>query len=46
MTSSRFETDDAEQEWTYDPNSFDFIHLRNITLSISDWPLLLLQAYK
>lgn len=42
----RFETDDAEQEWTYDPNSFDFIHLRNIALSISNWPFLLSQVFK
>ncbi|KAI5845500.1 S-adenosyl-L-methionine-dependent methyltransferase [Tricharina praecox] len=42
----RFEVDDAEREWTYAENSFDFIHLRNISISISDWQFLLGQAYR
>ncbi|KAF8533825.1 putative TAM domain methyltransferase [Trichophaea hybrida] len=37
----RFEVDDAELDFTYRPDSFDFVHLRNLAQSISDWPKLL-----
>jgi hypothetical protein len=46
MECSRFEADDAEQEWTFECDSVDFIHLRNISINIADWGLLLSQAYK
>lgn len=42
----RFELDDAEKEWTWPWNSFDFIHLRNLAQAIMDWPRLLSQAYQ
>ncbi|RYP12819.1 hypothetical protein DL765_007139 [Monosporascus sp. GIB2] len=40
-----FVIDDAEQEWTFAPNSFDFIHMRYLLGSIQDWPRLFKQAY-
>ncbi|KAF8243839.1 S-adenosyl-L-methionine-dependent methyltransferase [Wilcoxina mikolae CBS 423.85] len=42
----KFEVDDAEQPWTYKPDSFDFIHARNVAQSITGWPKLLERAYK
>ena len=42
----KFEIDDLTQEWTYDANSFDFIHVRTMGGSIKDWPAFLEQAYK
>ncbi|OTA99555.1 hypothetical protein M426DRAFT_76288 [Hypoxylon sp. CI-4A] len=42
----KFEIDDAEQEWTYASNSFDFIHIRYIVGGIADWSRLFKQAYK
>ncbi|KAF8250369.1 S-adenosyl-L-methionine-dependent methyltransferase [Wilcoxina mikolae CBS 423.85] len=41
----KFEVDDAENPWTYAPNSFDLIHMRNLAQSIIDWPSLLSKAY-
>ncbi|RYP67123.1 hypothetical protein DL769_005828 [Monosporascus sp. CRB-8-3] len=40
-----FVIDDAEQEWTFAPNSFDFIYMRYLLGSIQDWPRLFKQAY-
>lgn len=42
----RFEIDDAESEWTYGENHFDYIHIRCLFGAISDWPTLIEQAYK
>lgn len=42
----RFDIDDAELDWTFEPNSFDFIHNRNFVCSIRNWPRLIGQAYK
>ncbi|KAF8473402.1 S-adenosyl-L-methionine-dependent methyltransferase [Kalaharituber pfeilii] len=33
----RFDIDDAEAEWVYVENSFDFIHSRHLGVSIHDW---------
>jgi ubiquinone/menaquinone biosynthesis C-methylase UbiE len=41
-----FEVDDARDLWTYPANYFDFIHIRGLFGSISDWPQLYKQAYK
>lgn len=41
-----FVIDDAEQEWTFQPNSFDYIHNRNFVCSIRDWPRLVNQCFK
>ncbi|KAA8896149.1 S-adenosyl-L-methionine-dependent methyltransferase, partial [Sphaerosporella brunnea] len=42
----KYEVDDAELEWTYAENSFDFIHARNLGQSIDDWHSMLQQAYR
>ncbi|KAF6835099.1 methyltransferase domain-containing protein [Colletotrichum plurivorum] len=40
----RFEVDDMEQPWLYS-QPFDYIHIRGMTSSISDWPGFLKQVY-
>ncbi|KAF8541093.1 TAM domain methyltransferase [Trichophaea hybrida] len=42
----RFEVDDAELDWTYSSDHFDFIHVRDLAQAVSDWPKLLSQAYR
>ncbi|KAJ4180851.1 hypothetical protein NW755_011383 [Fusarium falciforme] len=42
----RFEIDDCTQEWTFAPNSLDYIHMRWLVGSIVDWPQLFKEAYK
>ncbi|KAA8911371.1 S-adenosyl-L-methionine-dependent methyltransferase [Sphaerosporella brunnea] len=42
----RFEVDDAEKAWTFKPESFDFVHARNIAQGISDWPSLMRQVFR
>lgn len=42
----RFEIDDAERDWTFDPDTFDFIHNRNFICAIRDWPRLIRQTFK
>jgi hypothetical protein len=37
----KFEVADAEDGWTFEPNSFDYIHLRTMGGAIKDWDLLL-----
>ncbi|KAK2011582.1 S-adenosyl-L-methionine-dependent methyltransferase [Colletotrichum eremochloae] len=41
-----FLVDDAEAEWLYPDDSFDYIHLRHMAAFIRDWPKLLSQAYR
>jgi SAM-dependent methyltransferase len=41
----RFYIEDAEQEWSWDEGSFDFIHVRHMVGAISDWPQLYRQAF-
>jgi hypothetical protein len=36
----KFELDDAQLQWTFAPNSFDFVHLRCLFGGISDWQAL------
>ena len=45
-TNVRFEIDDAEMEWTWPDNTFDYIHIRNLVGSIKDWDHLYEQAYR
>ena len=40
-----FEIDDVEQDWTFAPGSFDYIHVRYMLGSIQDWPRLFRQVY-
>jgi SAM-dependent methyltransferase len=43
----RFEVDDAEREWVdHRSASFDFIHARNLAQSITDWPLVMSEAFR
>ncbi|KAH0611894.1 uncharacterized protein H6S33_009946 [Morchella sextelata] len=41
-----FQIDDAESDWTWEENSFDFIHLRHLSGAIKDWQKLMEQAFK
>ena len=41
-----FEVDDFEQEWTFQKDSFDFIHWRLLLASVSDYPKLFRQAFQ
>ena len=40
-----FQIDDAQLDWTFEPDSFDFIHLRYLYGAIDDWRKLFRQAY-
>nr|XP_036589604.1 flavonol synthase flavanone 3-hydroxylase [Colletotrichum truncatum]KAF6801609.1 flavonol synthase flavanone 3-hydroxylase [Colletotrichum truncatum] len=40
------EIEDCTREWTFAPESFDYIHIRFLVGSIEDWPALFKQAYK
>jgi hypothetical protein len=42
----RFEIDDIEMPWTLDADNFDFIHARDLLLSVRDWPRLIQQSYE
>ncbi|GKT51224.1 secondary metabolism regulator LAE1 [Colletotrichum spaethianum] len=42
----QFFVDDAEVEWVYPDNSFDYVHLRNMAPSIKKWPELFAEAYR
>ncbi|EFX04697.1 methyltransferase type 12 [Grosmannia clavigera kw1407] len=44
--NTRFEIDDATQPWTWDENTFDFIHVRYMLGAITDWDALFSQAYR
>ncbi|KAM6510100.1 hypothetical protein FALCPG4_017728 [Fusarium falciforme] len=41
-----FQIDDAQLEWTFEPETFDFIHIRYLQGSIEDWDKLYGQVYK
>src|ERR1700759_2500089 len=34
----QFQVDDAEEQWTFQKNSFDYIHLRDLYHAIRNWP--------
>lgn len=40
-----FHIDDAQLEWTYAPESFDFVHIRGLYGSIGSWEELYRQTY-
>lgn len=42
----KFIIDDANQEWDFAEESFDFIHIRSLAGCIEDWPTFLRQCYK
>ncbi|KAG5659824.1 hypothetical protein KAF25_002383 [Fusarium avenaceum] len=41
-----FQIDDCTQEWTFQENSLDYVHMRFLVGSIVDWTALYKQAYK
>lgn len=41
----RFEIEDCTGPWTFEPNSFDYIHMRFLLGSIDDWNLLMQRAF-
>ncbi|KAL7274176.1 hypothetical protein RUND412_002936 [Rhizina undulata] len=41
-----FEVDDIEEDWPYQDNSFDFIHIRTMVGYVYDWPRLYKQAFR
>ena len=45
-TNVSFEIDNAEDDWTWEDNTFDFIHIRALLGSIKDWDKLYRQAYR
>ncbi|KAL1859686.1 hypothetical protein VTK73DRAFT_7504 [Phialemonium thermophilum] len=42
----KFEIEDCNQDWTFAPNSFDYVHIRWLTGSIIDWTELFRRAYR
>lgn len=42
----RFEIDDANLRWTWEDNTFDYIHLRGLMGSIVDWHALYRNAFR
>ncbi|KAF5652743.1 TAM domain protein [Fusarium sp. NRRL 25303] len=42
----KFEIDDCTLEWTFPPNTFDYIHIRYLVGCIPDWAELFRQAWK
>ncbi|KFY18565.1 hypothetical protein V493_08509 [Pseudogymnoascus sp. VKM F-4281 (FW-2241)] len=41
-----FELDDAQLDWTYGENSFDFVHIRCLMGAINDWAKLYSEVYR
>lgn len=41
-----FEIEDATQRWTFDQDTFDYVHMRYLFGSIADWTELYRQAYR
>jgi hypothetical protein len=42
----KFEIDDCASEWTFQVDSFDFIHVRGLYGCIRDWPEFYREEYK
>ncbi|UPK94434.1 hypothetical protein LCI18_005369 [Fusarium solani-melongenae] len=42
----KFEIEDCNQEWTFESDSFDYVHFRYLIGCIPDWPALFKQAYR
>ncbi|KAL1993648.1 hypothetical protein VTN49DRAFT_2317 [Thermomyces lanuginosus] len=42
----KFLVDDIESEWAYESNPFDYIHARNLAVSIRDFGKLIKQCYR
>jgi methylase of polypeptide subunit release factors len=46
LPNVRFEIEDFNDEWTFKPNDFDYIHMRCIYGTVADWPIFYKQVYK
>ncbi|KAM5357563.1 hypothetical protein ACJZ2D_016134 [Fusarium nematophilum] len=42
----KFEIEDCSREWTFKPDSVDYIHIRYLHGSIKDWPSIFTEAFK
>lgn len=42
----KFMVDDAESEWLYPANHFDYIHTRHTIQAFHHWPVLFERAFK
>ncbi|KAG6998236.1 Secondary metabolism regulator LAE1 [Fusarium oxysporum f. sp. conglutinans] len=42
----KFEIEDFNQDWTFPPESFDYVHLRYLVGCVPDWDKLFEQAFK
>lgn len=42
----QFEIDDCSQHWNFDNSCFGFIHMRNLTGGIEDWPHVFGEAFR
>lgn len=42
----KFQIDDAQLDWTFEPDSFDFIHIRYMHGAFDDWYRLYRQMFK
>ncbi|RKL19387.1 hypothetical protein BFJ68_g3661 [Fusarium oxysporum] len=42
----KFEIEDCTQPWTFSPDSFDFVYMRYLYGSISDWSALFQEAFR
>lgn len=45
-SNCKFELDDASQPWTFEDNSFDYIHIRYMLGCFKDWEQLYKQCYR
>ncbi|KAH6688502.1 S-adenosyl-L-methionine-dependent methyltransferase [Plectosphaerella plurivora] len=41
-----FQIDDCTQDWTFKPDSTDFVHLRWLVGSVIDWDALMIEAFR
>ncbi|KDN63519.1 putative methyltransferase domain-containing protein [Colletotrichum sublineola] len=46
MLTPYSEIDDCTREWTFEPETFDYVHIRFLVGSIADWPALFKEAYR
>ncbi|MBE3046645.1 class I SAM-dependent methyltransferase [Candidatus Bathyarchaeota archaeon] len=42
----KFEIDDCQLPWTFEPDSLDYVHVRYMSGCIQDWPALFRDAYR
>ncbi|OLN83287.1 Trans-aconitate 2-methyltransferase 7 [Colletotrichum chlorophyti] len=42
----KFQIDDIEKPWTWPVDYFDYVHIRHLEASVSDWPALYAEAFE